>query len=484
MARLRNPRLFSSVFGVAPEELRRVGLFDPILNTDTKLFVDPLLLAQSRNSVVRKRGVAEFENYFGDIITLLRSSNSHGDLPWRNADRLFTFREPRETCLGYGDSTTHGSAIGPALRAILLGTAKEIVDLGVEDPKLFALLALLEIGIGADRISDLTTHAIKPALAELNEATLKGWRVPTEAFVVRGKTYQLARNPFETSAPSPILLVPKDVLRQLPIAHDWSDVADAAARNQALREKVNRYIGNVWTIRTRREKQQARDAVLHDKRGIKALMDTLASADKKPYDPDLDFEGHYLWRAVLTELARRHPVAIAKPATQTLEELERIVRQIVDAFRDLIENKGLWKEMWHNSECRHEHAAQRLFFAVADVYCKANNLDVSPEADSGGGPVDFKFSSGYAARLLVEIKLSTGRVVHGYETQLETYKAAASTDRACYLVINVGGMGSKLDRIIRLKNSRVQRGDRAADIILVDARPQQSASKRQSARRR
>jgi hypothetical protein len=189
LARLRNPRLFSSVFGVAPDKIRRAGLLDPILNTDTKLFVDPLLLAKSRNATVRKRGVAEFESYFGNIITLLRNSSARGDLPWRNADRLFTFREPRETCLGYGDSTTHGSAIGRTLRQTLLGTAKEIVDLGVDDPKLFALLGLLEDGIGADRISDLTTHAIKPALAELNEAILRLWGMPTEAFDVRGKTY-------------------------------------------------------------------------------------------------------------------------------------------------------------------------------------------------------------------------------------------------------------------------------------------------------
>jgi hypothetical protein len=40
----------------------------------------------------------------------------------------------------------------------------------------------------------------------------------------------------------------------------------------------------------------------------------------------------------------------------------------------------------------------------------------------GGGPIDFKFSSGYAACVLVEMKRSGGTVVHGYEKQLEFYK--------------------------------------------------------------
>ena len=44
---------------------------------------------------------------------------------------------------------------------------------------------------------------------------------------------------------------------------------------------------------------------------------------------------------------------------------------------------------------RHESSAQLLFFSVAQIYCLANNIDVSPETDSGNGSVDFKFSNGY-----------------------------------------------------------------------------------------
>ena len=88
MARLRDPRLFSSTFGVAPDKLRRLGLFDPILNADTKLFVDPLLLATSGNRTFKTEGVNAFESYFGQIITLLKSSKVIGDVAWRSADRL------------------------------------------------------------------------------------------------------------------------------------------------------------------------------------------------------------------------------------------------------------------------------------------------------------------------------------------------------------------------------------------------------------
>ena len=81
------------------------------------------------------------------------------------------------------------------------------------------------------------------------------------------------------------------------------------------------------------------------------------------------------------------------------------------------------------------------------MFCKANNIDISPETNMGGGPVDFKFSHGYSKRLLVEIKLSKGQVVHGYKKQLEVYKDASKTDMAILLVIDVGGMGGKLSKI-------------------------------------
>ena len=53
-------------------------------------------------------------------------------------------------------------------------------------------------------------------------------------------------------------------------------------------------------------------------------------------------------------------------------------------------------------------------------------------------------SRGFNARVLVETKLSTNtRLVHGYESQLQTYKRSEQTMRAYYVVIDVGRMGKK-----------------------------------------
>ena len=46
----------------------------------------------------------------------------------------------------------------------------------------------------------------------------------------------------------------------------------------------------------------------------------------------------------------------------------------------------------------------------------------------GGGPIDFKFSHGYRARVLVEMKRSSGQVRHCYERQLDIYLDASQSN--------------------------------------------------------
>ena len=106
-------------------------------------------------------------------------------------------------------------------------------------------------------------------------------------------------------------------------------------------------------------------------------------------------------------------------------------------------------------------------------------MDITPEADSGSGPVDFKFSTSYQNRVLVEIKLSTNRLLHGYETQLEAYKSAEHTTKAVFLVIDVGSdLESKLNQILTLKNARASKGKPISEIEVIDGRIKKSASKR------
>ena len=176
-------------------------------------------------------------------------------------------------------------------------------------------------------------------------------------------------------------------------------------------------------------------------------------------------------------MIRTNSVKIKKPSKNTQAELNKIVFALVSHFKDLIENKDLWKNLWVDGVHLDEGYAQRLFYALAVSVCKDNDLDVSPESNEGGGPVDFKFSRGSKAKHLLEVKMSDGNLIHGYETQLEVYKKAASTESATYLVVEVHNLSkTKRNKLIGLyeKQSKPKR----SNLCFVDARIKKSASKR------
>src|SRR5436190_6797623 len=127
MAKFSNPTPFTAHFGIDRSILDTAGALDPLLNVDTKLFIDPLLLEQSE-AIELRSGPTRLRSYFENLLKLLQASRANGDAAWRQADRLMDFREVAATCLGYGAASIHGSAFGPKKRGKVLATAKEIVD--------------------------------------------------------------------------------------------------------------------------------------------------------------------------------------------------------------------------------------------------------------------------------------------------------------------------------------------------------------------
>ena len=154
------PITFSEQFNVPSSALESTGVFDVILDVDTRVFIDPALLELcTEPEFVGAR--SKVEGYFSNIITLLRHSKRSGDMYWRRADRLLTFRELSGTYFGYSQNGTGGNAIGAVLRDAILNTIKELMTEGETDPVLFELLGVFQEGIGCDRVSDLITFILR-----------------------------------------------------------------------------------------------------------------------------------------------------------------------------------------------------------------------------------------------------------------------------------------------------------------------------------
>lgn len=477
MAKIKDPIFFSEYYNIEIDTLKNIGILNPTLNIDTRLFIDPILLAQSSFEEISVHGNQRFNDYFADLIKLLQAIQKRNDVAWRESLRRFNFREVKETCLGYGAATIHGSALGPKLIIKIHDTAKQIVDMGIVDPDLFKLLPLLEDGMGPDRISDITSRVILPDLAALTQRICTDLKIPCHSVKIHGDSYQLPLNPTEKK-PTLVLLIPLDILRDLPVASDWSEVADAASKNQEIRDRVNLHIGNIWEAKTRKDKAQLRSLAMENKEAFESLLDLIKTLNATPYDIESDSEGILTWQKLRQTVADEFPLKIERPKQPSDQDDIETVNKIIDQFQELIEKKGLWKLLWNKDKPHHEHVSQMLFFAVADAYCKVNNLDITPEAETGNGPVDFKISRGYSKRILVEIKLSTNsHLVHGYERQLERYKESQHPINSVFLIIDVGSLGRKYDQVLGIWNELSKKEKEISNIIIIDGCQKLSASR-------
>jgi hypothetical protein len=463
--------------------MKDLGVLNPTLNVDTKLFMDPLLMEASAHEEISQGARTTYNEYFTTVIKFLQATKADEDVAWRTAFKLLSFPEIKWTCLGYGAGSVSGSGSGDGMTAQMMQTGKEIVALGVEDPDLFVAMALFEEGFGPDHISDMVANVIIGNLLHFNNRVLDSLDVPREPVILRlrnGKTYEayLPVNPCLKGDIRPIILIPSDILRELPIAKDWSGVSDAAAKNEEFRGRVNNQIAELWQAKTLKDKDELRRWALSDRDAFGDLMQMIHTSEKTPYNLDSDTAGELFWRKLVTTLAIEQPFQLHPPPALDIDGVANVVEQIIGQFRFLIEERRFSEELYANNAPRPEKAAQRLFFAVAYAYCKANNLDVTPEAETGNGPVDFKVSHGFTGRVLVEIKLSTnGKLVAGYTRQLETYRTAEEAQRGYYVVVDVGKIGDKAKALIAVKNAASGQGQANSPIIFVDGTRRPSASK-------
>ncbi|EJL6400364.1 hypothetical protein NMR73_003359, partial [Vibrio navarrensis] len=449
MAKITKPLLFSAHFHIDEIKLHDAGLIDPFLNVDTQLFIDPVLLKKSRFEEISKNGYTHFCHHFSNYVRLLTISEKEGDAAWKAARNLLDLREPAQTGLGYGGSSRSGSSRPDDIKEKMMRTAKEIVDLGAKDPEMVSLMGFFEENVGPDTISDFTTRVILDSLAIVTQKFCSEHNIPTQpSNISNGIELPVYKGAF-------VVLVPQDIVRDLPIANDWSDIESAVLQNKEIRDRVNKYLANIARPTVTQRKAALRDAALGSSDTFQHFLDSIKeNADN--YNVNEDALGYYKLRQILRGDQTQYIFKDIPNIYQSPDNLKKLVLLTIAHFKHHVENGNLWEELWIDDKPKKERAAQLMYFAIADCFCSANNVDVSPEANMGGGPIDFKFSIGYKAKVLVEMKRSTGTVKHGYETQLEIYKDASKTNYGIFVVMNYGDLGKKLKQINDIRERRIK----------------------------
>jgi hypothetical protein len=122
-----------------------------------------------------------------------------------------------------------------------------------------------------------------------------------------------------------------------------------------------------------------------------------------------------------------------------------------------IEEQDAWQLLWYKSVARSERVVQALFRSVVIHYCRSHGIDLSGESNAGRGPVDFKFSQGWNARAIVEIKLMRNSSFWNGILQQTPQYARSEEVKAAYFV----AVAYTDDE---MTPSRLQKVDQAAQI--------------------
>jgi len=467
---------FADHYEIDQDVFAATGAFDPVLLIDTRLFIDPRLLLRTTVDEF-KTSHQRITEHFDNVMRVVRNIKKHGDPFWKAADRMLTFPEVKGLCIGYSVNGNGGSGMGPELRAALLENVTKIVAAGVDDPTLFELVGIFQDNVGPDRISDMIAKIIITDLISFTQRVCSDCGIPMESCVFSPKMDQedLPVNPTTRSA---IILVPKEILSNLPVASDYGDITYITAQNQRLRDELNAIIGGSLSAATLADRKLAlrRTFVAHPEI-LRDLLKAYLSSKAEFYDFEDDPSGEVIWYRASKNVVDQNPLRLSLPANPTLDAVEAVVVAICESFRGLVEDNQLAKLLYDDGgNPKHESAAQLLFFGIASAYCKANNLDLSPESDAGRGPVDFKVSTGFNGKVLVEIKLTSNhQLQHGFEAQLPIYMQAEGSTRGVYFVIDNGGCTKA--RMERFTNAVASAVPPMPKVMFVDGALRKSASK-------
>ena len=464
-------------FKISAEELRRYGVLNAHLGVDNRLFVDPNLLKNTEVPELRDARKA-LEKYFVPVITILKASKRQGDIAWQEGIKRLTFREEHGTALGYASAGKSGRGVGPEMAEMLVRRGKEIVNLGIEAPEMFELIGLFQENFGPDLLSDMGVSILKENFLSYTQRVTTDLKLsPSRAFPFKGNEWLLPVHPDGKRA---LVFVPSDVLSPLPVALDWFQIDEVAQFNEEVRNKWNEIVAAASEEERDPTKAEIREMLLARPKNLADLIDVYRKAAGNGYDFDADPSGLLSWDFIGRGAAEASPLTIEPKKPQSIEDLRKVVRQIVFQFKKNVEENKLWEVLYAPSgRARHERFAQRLFYAIADSYCQANDVDLTREPNAGNGPVDFKLSTGYKGRILVEIKKSVNPgLLHGFAVQLDAYQKSEATEESIYLILRLSDRDSAIKDVLALHEEKQKAGAKVPDVIIVDARKVVSASKR------
>lgn len=190
----------------------------PRNGVDIQIGIDPFLLFKSRDEALRQLHF-HILNTFNFGIGLVRENKL------RDARNLFDFPEVFEIGFGYTKKGKRGAGVGIYLSELIIQTLIDSPLLMERGVRHIEEMQLVSLGIGPDRISDITANLIKDYLIKYTQKQCNLWKIPLANDVPishyfdfnelcwQDGYFDLPLSPLDQS---PMLFVPRRIVRALP----------------------------------------------------------------------------------------------------------------------------------------------------------------------------------------------------------------------------------------------------------------------------
>lgn len=416
--------------------IRSMDCFDPILVTDTKLFVDPFSVFDETDGIFSK----SFEKimlFFNEAFKL--AANTHRDknsILFKKLESMMMFPEINELGLGYSDANV-GTGASKYFRDQIIDAIYRSISQGLTEYRHFEEIGIFEEGIGCDRISDITCNILKEELITYTQHICCICNIPLSRFRMRHTRFDFENLrwmddyvdlPLNKYKKCGVLLVPERFLNDLPSINpdDFRDyIWDN--KNEILRNDLN------YTIKKDLDKAAIMKIARENPQWVKTYEDQVEQKGYTPYNLKNDPKGLYLWASDNVQaFVKNNPLQFYDE-----ESFSHCISGMCTEFKNYIENDKGYELLWSdNQNPKPESAVQLLLYGVTKAYCLFLDIDITKESNAGSGPVDFKYSHGYSKRVLIETKLIRNtRYWNGLEKQLPQYMLAEGIDIGIFMLV-------------------------------------------------
>lgn len=455
-------------------ELKKAGIYNGYIFLDSPLFLNPKLLD---NNTIPEFYDSEniIVSHFENTIKILKNVKefSDKDVWWRMAKKHFCFPEPDGIGLGTSIDSIDGNGLTGRTAEKCLKTFKNIIEKDIEDSYMYRLLYLVQENIGVDRISDMLCTIIYENLLQFTENKIRELNLKCDTYAIyNNKTYKIFKRPNGKN----LIFMPEAFLSEIPDIADEYDVFDIINLNQDIKEYTSKYFEeanlNVTNIRNKTKKEIS-EMILNNVQLMKCLLEYVENEKVNIYDFENDPMGIYKSNLLLKSIMNESMSYIDQNKCKTLHD---IVGMAIDKYAKCIEDLGLNEELYYVAKNgakrpKSELTAHRFFIITLEAIKQYNHFEYSFEAKAGNGQVEFTITN-LNEKVLVEFKLNTNNLIHGYVTQLEKYIKRYEATSSFYVIIKVVTNQKVEDFLEEIKSY-----DRRKEVVVIDGLIYPSPSK-------